>query len=101
VALARALVGVPRLLLLDEPLSSLDPALRVSLRGELASLRRQLQLTMIYVTHDAEDAAILADRTVVMRKGRIGRTAQPAGKLESAQRPTSPRSSAARSARRR
>ena len=52
-------------------MSSLDPALRVSLRGELASLRRQLQLTMIYVTHDAEDAAILADRTVVMRKGRV------------------------------
>ena len=71
VALARALVGAPRLLLLDEPLSSLDPDLRDSLRGELASLRRQLHLTMIYVTHDAEDAAILADRTVVMRKGRI------------------------------
>jgi iron(III) transport system ATP-binding protein len=71
VALARALVGSPRLLLLDEPLSSLDPDLRVSLRGELASLRRQLHLTMIYVTHDAEDAAVLADRTVVMRQGRV------------------------------
>ena len=71
VALARALVGAPRLLLLDEPLSSLDPELRVSLRGELASLRRQLHLTMIYVTHDADDAAILADRTVTLRSGRV------------------------------
>src|SRR4030095_2697865 len=71
VALARALVGAPRLLLLDEPLSSLDPALRVSLRGELGSIRRQLRLTMIYVTHDADDAAILADRTVTLRSGRV------------------------------
>jgi ABC-type Fe3+/spermidine/putrescine transport system ATPase subunit len=71
VALARALVGSPRLLLLDEPLSSLDPELRVSLRGELASLRRQLHLTMIYVTHDAEDATVLADRTVTLRSGRV------------------------------
>jgi iron(III) transport system ATP-binding protein len=71
VALARALVGAPRLLLLDEPFSSLDPELRADLRTELDSLRRQLRLTTIYVTHDAEDAAILADRTVTMRKGRV------------------------------
>ena len=67
VAMARALVGAPRLLLLDEPFSSLDPELRAALRTELASLRRQLRLTTIYVTHDREDAATLADRTIALR----------------------------------
>jgi len=69
VALARALVGDPRLLLLDEPLSSLDPDLREGLRRELARLQRNLQLTMIYVTHDREDAVVLADRVLEMRSG--------------------------------
>jgi ABC-type Fe3+/spermidine/putrescine transport system ATPase subunit len=71
VALARALVGSPRVLLLDEPFSSLDRELRVALRGELASLQRQLQVTTIYVTHDMEDAAALATRTLRMRAGTI------------------------------
>ena len=71
VALARALVGQPRVLLLDEPLSSLDPELRVTLRDELARLRRTLSLTMVYVTHDMEDAAALADRVIEMRAGHI------------------------------
>jgi len=71
VALARSLVGSPRLLLLDEPFSSLDPALRVTLRSELAALQRQLRVTTIYVTHDEEDASALADRCVTMRNGRI------------------------------
>jgi ABC-type sugar transport system ATPase subunit len=71
VALARALVGSPRRLLLDEPLSSLDPDLRRELRGELAALRRELPLTAIYVTHDPDDAETLADRTIVMRDGRV------------------------------
>lgn len=70
-ALARALVGQPRLLLLDEPFSSLDPDLRVALRGELAKLQRQLGLTTIYVTHNREDAAALAHRTVMMRDGKV------------------------------
>ena len=71
VALARALVGSPQLLLLDEPFSSLDRDLRGKLRAELASLRRQLQLTAIYVTHDSEDAETLADRTITMRSARV------------------------------
>ena len=71
VALARALVGQPSLLLLDEPLSSLDPDLRATLRAELARLQRDLRVTMLYVTHDREDAAVLADSVVEMRAGRI------------------------------
>ncbi len=71
VALARALVGDPRLILLDEPLSSLDADLRAMLRGELRRLQRALRLTTIYVTHDREDAATLADRVIEMRLGRI------------------------------
>jgi ABC-type Fe3+/spermidine/putrescine transport system ATPase subunit len=69
-ALARALVGRPRLLLLDEPFSGLDRDLRVALRGEVDRLQRALHLTSIYVTHDREDAEVLADRIVEMRHGR-------------------------------
>jgi len=71
VALARALVGQPRMLLLDEPFSSLDPELRDALRSELARLQRTLHVTTVYVTHDQGDAAILADRVIEMRAGRI------------------------------
>jgi ABC-type Fe3+/spermidine/putrescine transport system ATPase subunit len=71
VALARALVGNPRLLLLDEPLSSLDAELRVAMRSELARLQETLALTTVYVTHDREDAAVLADRVVEMSVGRV------------------------------
>jgi ABC-type Fe3+/spermidine/putrescine transport system ATPase subunit len=71
VALARGLVGEPRILLLDEPLSSLDPELRSTLRRELARLVRSLQLTTIYVTHDRDDASVLADAIVEMRGGRL------------------------------
>jgi ABC-type Fe3+/spermidine/putrescine transport system ATPase subunit len=71
VALARALVGQPRVLLLDEPLSSLDPELRATLRAELARLQRTLRVTTLYVSHDREDANVLADRVVEMRAGSI------------------------------
>ena len=71
VALARAIVPEPRVLLLDEPLSSLDAELRADLRSELARLQRALSLTTVYVTHDREDAAALADCTIEMRAGRI------------------------------
>jgi len=71
VALARAIVGQPHVLLLDEPLSSLDPDLRTELRSELVRLQRSLALTMVHVTHDREDAAALAGRVVEMRGGRV------------------------------
>jgi putative spermidine/putrescine transport system ATP-binding protein len=71
VALARALVGEPRILLLDEPLSSLDPELRATMRTELRRLQRGLALTTVYVTHDREDAAVLADAVIEMRIGRV------------------------------
>jgi ABC-type Fe3+/spermidine/putrescine transport system ATPase subunit len=71
VALARALVGRPHLLLLDEPLSSLDPDLRMALRTELLALQRVSNVTTVYVTHDREDATTLADCLIEMRAGRI------------------------------
>ena len=79
-ALARALVAQPKVLLLDEPFSSLDPDLRATLRTELTQLRRELQVTMVYVTHDREDAAALADTVVEMRAGRIVSIATPDGR---------------------
>jgi ABC-type Fe3+/spermidine/putrescine transport system ATPase subunit len=71
VALARAFVGDPQLLVMDEPLSSLDPELRALLRIELLRLQQASALTMVYVTHDREDAAVLADCVIEMRNGRI------------------------------
>jgi iron(III) transport system ATP-binding protein len=70
-AIARALVSEPRLLLLDEPFSSLDSDLRGVLRAELRELRRTLGLTTVYVTHDKGDAHELADRVVTIKSGRI------------------------------
>ncbi len=84
VALARALVGQPRLLLLDEPLSSLDPELRTTLRAELARLQCDLRVTMVYVTHDRDDAAALADDVVEMRAGRIVSVSKPTRREERA-----------------
>jgi ABC-type Fe3+/spermidine/putrescine transport system ATPase subunit len=70
-ALARAVVTRPRLLLLDEPLSNLDPELRTALRGELARIRRELGLTVLHVTHDYEGVTEGDDRVIRMRAGRI------------------------------
>ena len=78
VALARALAVDPRVVLLDEPLSNLDAQLRLSMRAELADLRRRLGFTAIYVTHDQEEAFALSDRIVVMRGGRIEQDGTPA-----------------------
>ena len=71
VALARALVLEPRVLLMDEPLSSLDPELNARLRREIIRLQEKLEVTLVYVTHHREEAREIATRVVLMRKGRI------------------------------
>jgi putative spermidine/putrescine transport system ATP-binding protein len=77
VALARAVAIRPGILLLDEPLTALDAALRDRLRGELNRLLRSLGITTIYVTHDQAEAMELGDRIVVMRKGVIAQIGTP------------------------
>jgi putative spermidine/putrescine transport system ATP-binding protein len=77
VALARAVAIRPGILLLDEPLTALDAALRDRLRGELNRLLRALGITAIYVTHDQAEAMELGDRIVVMRKGAIAQIGSP------------------------
>jgi multiple sugar transport system ATP-binding protein len=69
VALGRAIVREPRAFLLDEPLSNLDPALRAETRAGLSLLHRRLETTMVYVTHDQEEAMTLGSRIAVMRDG--------------------------------
>jgi putative spermidine/putrescine transport system ATP-binding protein len=71
VALARALITDPSVLLLDEPLSALDPFLRVRMREELRRFQRQFGITFIHVTHSQEEALAVADRIIVMNNGRI------------------------------
>lgn len=71
VALARAMATNPKLLLLDEPLSNLDASLRVKMREELKDLQRKFNITMIFVTHDQEEALSLSDRIVVMDRGHV------------------------------
>ena len=77
VALARALAPDPRVLLLDEPLGSLDRPLRDRLLAELAELFARLEQTVLYVTHDVTEAFALGDRVAVMRAGRIEQAATP------------------------
>ncbi|MFQ5679275.1 MAG: ABC transporter ATP-binding protein [Gemmatimonadota bacterium] len=77
VALARALAIQPRLLLLDEPLSNLDAALRERTRTELRALIKDLGITSLYVTHDQEEAFDLSDRVAVMRAGRLRQVGTP------------------------
>jgi iron(III) transport system ATP-binding protein len=77
-ALARALVGGPQLLLMDEPFSSLDADLRAAVRTDFRRLQRQAHVTTLFVTHDREDAAALADDVIEMRDGRLSDTTRPA-----------------------
>lgn len=77
VALARALVNEPEVLLLDEPLSALDPDLRMKMREELKSLCRKVGSTFIFVTHDQEEALQLSDRIAVMKEGRCLQVGTP------------------------
>ena len=77
VALARALVTEPSVLLLDEPLSALDPFLRIQVRAELKRLQSELGITFIHVTHSQEEAMALSDLVVVMNNGRIEQAGTP------------------------
>ncbi|RQW27922.1 putative 2-aminoethylphosphonate ABC transporter ATP-binding protein [Rhodobacteraceae bacterium CH30] len=78
VALARALATAPSLLLLDEPLSALDARVREHLRKEIRALQQKLAITTVMVTHDQEEALLMADRIVVMNGGRIEQCGSPA-----------------------
>ncbi|MFI5033134.1 MAG: ABC transporter ATP-binding protein [Reyranellales bacterium] len=77
VALARALITDPQVLLLDEPLSALDPFLRIKMREELKALQTRLGISYIHVTHAQDEAMALADLVVVMNQGRIEQAAPP------------------------
>jgi putative spermidine/putrescine transport system ATP-binding protein len=77
VALARALITQPQILLLDEPLSALDPFLRIRVRAELKRLQHELGISFIHVTHSQDEAMALADLIVVMNAGRIEQAGTP------------------------
>lgn len=77
VALARALVIKPKLLLLDEPLSALDPLTQKDVRKELKRIHKELGITTLHVTHNQEEALLLADRIAVMNKGRVLQVGTP------------------------
>jgi iron(III) transport system ATP-binding protein len=76
-ALARALVAEPSLLLLDEPLSNLDALLREQMRSELRRLQKEVGVTAVYVTHDQSEALALSDRIAIMHNGRIAQIGTP------------------------
>lgn len=77
VALARVLVIDPRVLLMDEPLSNLDAKLRIYMRAEIRKIQKKLGITCIHVTHDQKEALTIADRIVVLNKGKIEQVAAP------------------------
>jgi molybdate transport system ATP-binding protein len=77
VALARALVRRPKILLLDEPLSALDPSMRQKLQDELALVHKRLNITTILVSHDISETVKLSDRMASIELGRIVRTGKP------------------------
>src|SRR5260221_9964380 len=77
VAIARCLVIEPAVLLLDQPLSNLDAQLRVAMRDEIRRLQQSLEITVLYVTHDQEEALAISDRIAVMRAGRLAAIPAP------------------------
>ncbi len=77
VALARALILNPKVLLLDEPFSNLDAKLRVKMREEIKQIQHKFGITMIFVTHDQEEALSISDRVVIMNEGRIEQIGKP------------------------
>jgi sn-glycerol 3-phosphate transport system ATP-binding protein len=77
VALGRAIIAEAPVCLMDEPLSNLDAQLRQDMRGEIRALQRELGITMVYVTHDQVEAMTMADRVVLLNKGRIEQNAAP------------------------
>ena len=89
VALARALITDPEALLLDEPLSALDPFLKIRMRAELKKLQTSLGISFVHVTHSQEEAMALADLIVVMNDGRIEQAAHPRTVFERRRPPSS------------
>ena len=77
VALARSLVLEPKVLLLDEPLSNIDTKLRETVRNEIRKIQKELGITMIFVTHDQEEAMSISDRIIVMNEGNIEQIGTP------------------------
>lgn len=77
VALARALITNPKVLLMDEPLSNLDARLRIRMRREIRQIQREFGITVLYVTHDQEEALSLSDRVVIMDSGRLVQWGSP------------------------
>ena len=77
VALARVLVMRPKVLLMDEPLSNLDAKLRLHMRSEIRNIQKQLDITCLYVTHDQKEALTMADRIMVMHKGKVEQIGTP------------------------
>ncbi|MEA2688358.1 MAG: osmoprotectant transport system ATP-binding protein, partial [Candidatus Eremiobacteraeota bacterium] len=82
VGVARALAAQPRVLLMDEPFAAVDAIVRASLQDEIARVHRELGTTVVFVTHDVDEALRLADRIVVMNAGRVVQTGPPAEILE-------------------
>jgi putative spermidine/putrescine transport system ATP-binding protein len=78
VALGRALVYDPQIILMDEPLGALDRALRIEMEQEIRGLHRELEATIVYVTHDQQEALALSDRIAVMRDGEVAGVGSPA-----------------------
>jgi ABC-type Fe3+/spermidine/putrescine transport system ATPase subunit len=77
VALGRALAISPQILLLDEPLSNLDARVRLTVRHEIRALQKRLGITAVHVTHDREEAMVMADRIVILNEGRIEQAGAP------------------------